>query len=91
MNATLPLRIPDVIVVFCLCIQDQIQPKGSPPVNELDMEFTLLAEARSHPNLMDTGDVKEGQLSADVTDFLSGDNFPASHAFGASVDDLLRL
>ncbi|XP_065908394.1 low density lipoprotein receptor adapter protein 1-like [Dysidea avara] len=70
---------------------DQIQPKGSPPVNELDMEFTLLAEARSHPNLMDTGDVKEGQLSADVTDFLSGDNFPASHAFGASVDDLLRL
>jgi len=40
---------------------------------------------------MDTGNVKEGQLSADVMDFLSGDNFPASHAFGVSADDLLRL
>ena len=75
----------------CLCIQDQIKPSNAPPVNELDMEFTLLAEARSNPNLMDTGNVKEGQLSADVMDFLSGDNFPASHAFGVSADDLLRL
>lgn len=76
---------------FCLHLQDQIQPQKNASANELDMEFTLLAEARSHPNLMDTGDVKKEQLSADVFNFLSGDNFPASHAYGVSADDLLRL
>jgi len=64
-----------------------MKPNDAPPIDKLDMEFTLLARARSNSNLTDTGDVKEGQLSADVTDFLSGNNFPASHAFGVSAED----
>lgn len=55
------------------------------------MEFTFLAEARSNPNLMDTGGVKEGQLSDDVTDFLGGDLTTPSQALGSSADDFMRL
>jgi len=68
--------------------QHQIKSNDTPPIDELDMEFTLLAKARSNPNMMDTGDVKKGQLSDDVMDFLTGDNFPA---FGVSAEDLQRL
>jgi len=59
--------------------------------SELDAAFTLLAEARSNPNLMDTGGVKEGQLSADVMDFLGGDLTTPNQALGSSADDLMRL
>ena len=55
------------------------------------MEFTLLAEARSNPNLMDTGGIKEGKLSDDVVDFLGGDLTTPNQALGSSADDLMRL
>lgn len=51
----------------------------------------MLAEARSNPHLMDTGGVKEGQLSDDIMEFLGGDLTTPSQALGSSIDDLMRL
>ena len=84
------LYFDTLLLLFTCLSQDPIKPNDAPPSDELDMEFTLLAKARSIPNLMHTGDVMEQQLSADVMDLLSGDCFPASHAFGVSAEDMQR-
>jgi len=79
------------VYCWCTCTQLQLKSNDTPPTNELDasMEFTLLAKARSNPNLIDTGDVKEEQLGDDMMDFSSGgNNFPA---IGVFVKDFQRL
>ena len=58
--------------------------------DDLDSEFTRLAEARSNPHLLDIGShIDRSQQSSDVADHMSGDKTAADLTMTKSIDDLL--